>query len=590
MNGPEPAVVILPAGAVPAGGDRLIWYFGASYRRWRALETAGPAAPVGDLVNAVAARLKPEIDGLDERLATGRFSLSWAASSLGERNPLISNFCLDLCRAVALIEAARAGGRHLVAVEDAGLGRALAQICRDAGIAARWQGPGARPLAGLWRILRAQLSFLRTHVRRRPAGRLAALAGGFPWLLSWVGADGLDPGRDAFFGALPGWLRERGFPPGRLGNPMGWMAPFDAIAAAVEKSEEPAALVTAALPAGTALRCLLGVAAFPWSVRWRLRLAGLDLSPLLRRGILDELSRPTLATALAYAGVAAGLRGRGLAPPLLLYTYENQPWERTLVLGFRRHLPATRLVGVQHAPLAVQYFSACPGRRQWAEGTAPDLLVTIGPEFRERLLAAGAPPERVAVGGAWRFPDLAVLPPRPPRPAAAERMILVACSFDFEDSLELCHKAVRAVADLPGLTLAINFHPFTNREFRRRLEAELAAPVDRCRFSDAPARALLAEADLLLYSSSGVAFEAAALGVPVLYVGPATTLDLDKLGLAADRPCRDARSLRAALPDRLATIEAGSAARARVGHCFAAPDRDWWAALLTAGRGGRNPA
>ena len=85
MTGPEPAVVILLAGAVPAGGgDRLVWYFGAGYRRWRALEAAGPAAPVGDLVNAVAARLTPDtaIGDAMALIVAAALRLTWLLAEL----------------------------------------------------------------------------------------------------------------------------------------------------------------------------------------------------------------------------------------------------------------------------------------------------------------------------------------------------------------------------------------------------------------------------------------------------------------------------------------------------------------------------
>ena len=45
-------------------------------------------------------------------------------------------------------------------------------------------------------------------------------------------------------------------------------------------------------------------------------------------------------------------RAAGFAPRALFYTFENQPWEKAMLAGFRNALPGTMFIGVQHAPLA----------------------------------------------------------------------------------------------------------------------------------------------------------------------------------------------------------------------------------------------
>src|SRR4029077_15024763 len=113
----------------PEPGDRSLWYLGRDFARLSRLSGAtgaGRIFPVGEALNDVATRLRPDIFALGKHIASGRCRLSWAASDMAELNPATSDLHLDICRGIALLEAARAGGNHLVVVDDPTLGRALA--------------------------------------------------------------------------------------------------------------------------------------------------------------------------------------------------------------------------------------------------------------------------------------------------------------------------------------------------------------------------------------------------------------------------------------------------------------------------------
>src|SRR5262249_1327461 len=142
------------------------------------------------------------------------------------------------------------------------------------------------------------------------------------------------------------------------------------------------------------------------SMRRKLVMGDVDVSPILALWLTKEFIGSRAVAAGLFADLAHELYKRGIRPRALIYTYENQPWEKVMLLGFRRSLPETLLIGVQHAPLAEQYFSGHPSRLQWEDGTAPDVLVAMGEEFRGRLIDGGAPAERVVVGGALRFPSI----------------------------------------------------------------------------------------------------------------------------------------------------------------------------------------
>lgn len=579
----------------PAG--RTLWYFGNDYRRYLQVRAAWPperVADAGKALNAVAIRLSPQLTDLDAILASDRFPISWLSSDLAERNPYTSSFCLDVCRGVALVEAARGGGTHLAVVEDAPLGRALVGLCRANGVTARWEGPrtGWRwmPKAG-----RAHAGFLlrwfaqRMSLRGRgPSPR--ALAGRDLLLMSW--ADGSPRGdaakRDRFLGDLPAWLHASGIGFAWLYNPATWLRSVGAIAGTLGSASdaEPAALVGQFLGLGALFRAYARLLAFPFAAARQPILAGIDVSRLVRLAVAREWASPRLVSAALYADLARALARARLTPRAVVFPYENQPWEKAMLAGFRRLLPMTRMIGVQHAPLAPRYLSAHPTPRQWKDGTAPDLILTVGSEFRERLIALGAPAERVVAGGALRYAGmLARLPLGAPREPEAPKLVLATCSMQFDDSFELAHKAAVATADVPGVRLAVNFHPMVDAEFRAAIRRRLEEHVD-CRHVDfvgGGAAEWLTKADLLLYTSSSTAFEAAAAGVPVVHVASDIALDLDNLLGAGTPSVRRPEDLRREMQEllqdetrRRAVIDA---ARAHLKRCLQVPDAKFWTDL-----------
>jgi surface carbohydrate biosynthesis protein (TIGR04326 family) len=325
--------------------------------------------------------------------------------------------------------------------------------------------------------------------------------------------------------------------------------------------------------------------ALPFALRRRFELAGIDLSPLVDLALVRELTSSRLVRAALYSGLAAALERKGVTPSALIYTYENQPWEKMMLAGFRRVCPATLLIGVHHAPFSAAFIGCHPSRRQWHDGTMPDLLVTIGEDFRERLLGLGAPAERVLVGGALRYPDLLAQQAMPARRGDGPRYVLAACSMDADESFELSHKAVAATAGVDGLRLVITLHPMVSPDFRARLRRRIGELIDcsHVEFADGGTAKWLPTADILLYDSSSTVYEATALGIPAIYVATMSGLDLDVMEGATAAKCRSVTDLRRMivrlLKEPALRKSCVDAAHASLARCFGEPQRDLWTRL-----------
>ena len=574
-----------------------LWYFGSDYARF--LETIEAdhgleVAATGDAINAIAARIRREVINIDAQLESGLSSLSWAASDLAEANPTMSDFYLDICRALVLIEAARQGGRHIAVVDDPGLGKALVRICRLAGLTVRGEALHQSPFAAIKHAARAQFGFLRAFVMQgRALARhpfdLSKAAGQELWLMTWSdGRRGAGSGEDndLYFGKLPEWLRAAGLGLAWIVNPVSWMNSFDAIAAAARKVTEPVALAHRFIGYRAVAQAYLTLAALPFAVRRHLRLGGFDLSPLVRRAVRREFTTSRLLGAAVYAGLAAGLKRSHIRPKLVLYTCENQPWEKCMLLGFRRELPETQMIGVQHTPMAENYLSGQHSDKQWAGDSAPDLLLTIGREFYDRLVASGVSSDRLHVGGALRFDDMLRIPPDDSgRTDKSSFWVLAACPLDRRDCFDLVHKAVMSTAGLDGVQLAVNFHPMLSMTTRREIEQweALRGKCSHVRFVEGNALEWLKQASLLLYNSSSTVFEATALGVSAIHIGSSLGIDIDKVPGGAVTTHRSVESLRQDIKEILAhpTLRHArvEAARTAFQRCLAAPNSELWIGL-----------
>jgi len=597
-------IVIWDAERSPRSADvdtRRVWYFGGDYAQYQDLRaTLGKTIDfqlVGEAIDSIAGRIAPDLIELDARLASGRCPVSWLASDLGERSPFASPFCLELCRAIALVDAARRGGRHFVLVDDRHFGMALAALCRDNGILAQWHGSGAG--LGRWlRAIRAHAGFVSAWFRQRRAvrkapGRVEKLAAQHPWLMSWAEGE-FAPGSDRHLGKLADCLRQGDFKIGWLYNPVSWLYPIEAIAAAVERSSrvEPAALVGQFLRVANLLRAYARLLSFPLAIKHRLSIAGVDVTRLLWQAVGRELASPRLIAAALYERLAHVLARKRLAPHALFYTFENQPWEKVMLAGFRRALPETLLVGVQHAPLAERHLCAHPSRRQWRDGTTPDLLVTISDAFRDRLIALGAPADRIAVGGALRHADLIAKPPSP-LPEPSTPLVLVTCSMEPRESLELAYKAIAAAKSTAGVRLVVNFHPMIEESIRAAMRTRLAELLDcsHVEFVDGAAAAWLGRAHILIYSASSTGLEAAIAGVPAVFVGSDILLDTDPMAGAHTPKCRSPEELRRQIVSLLSDSEARDAAikagRAFIARYMVPAKAEFWTTLAKHTANGR---
>jgi len=579
-------VVVQEAGSPlpPVAPDSAWIYFGSDasgYFRVRT-ELAGRAReiPAGPHINAVADEFRDELLNFDEVLEL-RSELRWQATDLAERNPFSSNFVHACCCVLVLdriIETTE--GDLLVVVDDAFLGRRLAAHARSRGCEAVHAG---RRVALLRMNLVAsglvhRLLFVgRWAAIRRAVGRMLDPERPVPpldvVLVTWADPATFPPRtpveHETYFGTLPAELRGQGRQIGFLTTLTTWVHPLDDIVRNLAAAADTVVVPEEALGLRDAMWIAVRTLRAPARVRDRFQVRDVDLSGLIVDELRREWAKPRQLWALQFFHVGRFLARHG-QPAEVMFPFENQPWEKGLRLGLREALPAADSVGWQHTPISRRWFPYFPSRRDLAAGQLPERILTIGPLWRRLFEAHGYPPERLEVAPAYRYGDLAE--PAVERVRAGEASVLVAGSIGRSDSLELVLKAVRALGPT-ALRLHIKLHPklgVTKDAFVRDVLAALPAQAlpESVSFVDGPVAGLLRAADVLVYNTTSVSYEALAAGLPIVFVASDFWFDVDPIPseAVAGESARTPEELRAAVERALAESPEQAAARRERGR------------------------
>jgi len=254
------------------------------------------------------------------------------------------------------------------------------------------------------------------------------------------------------------------------------------------------------------------------------RFDGLDVRPLIEACMKRELGTGNFLLNVWFYLSAGALADR-VQPRTVLYPFENRSWEKMVVLAFRNRGRSLRLIGYQHASITPRHTSLFFSKHEWDATPLPDTVVTTGEIPRRILIKIGRYPEsRVAAGVALRQPPgTGVL--REGKQALRRILVVLSSSVDeYVRSLLLLNEAFRGNKDYnvtvrnhPTIPLSAALNVLGPVEFEFQNSSSKSAAED------------LAQCDVVFYTSSTVALEAVALGIPVVYLDLGDFMDPDPL-------------------------------------------------------------
>lgn len=487
---------------------------------------------LGDRLHEVAEGLRqPFLDFIADlgRIQTDQFG--WWSSSCSWKDPEASNLFLLICYehlVGRLVEELEDNGmRLLIVVEDPWLFRQLREAYAGSpeiqfhGRPSLWpsclralvRGIGARAVWSarlLGNYLKQRWFWKQDHSRRLNQPSIGLYT--YPQARCLRGADGW---ADSYLGDLDALLEKAGHSVLRFSPPE--VGGFER--AIGRRSRYFAPLILWATP----LSVLRSVTA-SWRPVWppAPEVGGLPIRWLLLRDWwLDRWRSSHPIFRVFFDCLSNLLQTQRLK--LLIYQYENQPWEKMLVLAARVHGIPT--LGYQHggglARFMLPYFHGS-GESEWAP--LPDLVVASGAYSYELLAAGGIPPKRLVMGGnlrhqyVWDARNSTSLPP-----AAGCVRVLVALPIEPELAQHLICALRRAFPDggiNEGIEFAIKPHPMCPvTEKMLRWPATIVAGT----FEEA-----LQSCAVVLYSGTGTGMEAMVMGRVVLRYRSELLLNTDQ--------------------------------------------------------------
>lgn len=262
--------------------------------------------------------------------------------------------------------------------------------------------------------------------------------------------------------------------------------------------------------------------------------SGMDISPLVNEDLRIHWISNRAADSLLFAALAKRWASVGASFARIIYSYENQPWERALCWQVRKSLPGSKLIGYQHsrAPKLNLNWHIAPGEA--SEAPLPDRVVTGGEYALRQLHSEEYRPGYLRLGGTLQMGTLPELRKESNKQPASVNgsSVLIASSFGREEAAELVDLAGRLFDEEDRIPIVIRCHPLMPLEkFATMLEGPLPSHVA---VSHEPTTSLMTQSSVMVYTSSTVCVEALALGVPVVHHRPRFELDMDPLETSPD--------------------------------------------------------
>ena len=197
----------------------------------------------------------------------------------------------------------------------------------------------------------------------------------------------------------------------------------------------------------------------------------------------------------------------------VIYPFENQPWEKMLMLALPDKI---RKIGYAHAAIPYNWLDY---RTSALERSAPcpDVILTAGQRWAD-FLRPFYPNIPVEVAGAIRYTHL--IGPKGIRPAIRHpQSVVVALPLDplIAFSLQVRLLALAREGKLDGFCVKIKAHPYLPAD---AVLTPLFLKYKNCVFVHDNIHLLLADCSLLVTAASTVAFESLAMGVKTLVYVP----------------------------------------------------------------------
>lgn len=267
-----------------------------------------------------------------------------------------------------------------------------------------------------------------------------------------------------------------------------------------------------------------------------LRIAGLDFSFLWKVSCFKEILKHRIPIALeTFYAIKACLNQMTNKNVKILYPFENQPWEKMINLAYNNVIGRGKVYAYQHFPISENYLTCYPSKAAIENNIFP-YVFTSDHLWKKCLERIGY--RRCSVLGNFRFTSTmhnALKQEFNFTERYNKKLILCACSIQFDDSVELVLRTYSILTFIEKhhsikLKAVVNFHPLMPSSQIEYIKTFfLDKEQDFFGWSLAKADELLRDAFLVFYNSNSIGINAAAFGVPSVYMPSNYQINVDRM-------------------------------------------------------------
>jgi surface carbohydrate biosynthesis protein (TIGR04326 family) len=474
-------------------------------------------------------------------------SLCWWSSELASKNPAMSPIFFDLCLLQAAMDLVQGAGASLFfAVEKPFVLRALArqyEYCRVVGEIPAESKYAPRMRRGLhvayqlghyafhkFKTRRDLQNIDKTlgvsHVRTNSANRKKTVLF-FTWLSDRSfneEGDFIDP----YWGRLIDHIAKQNYNVIVVPH----IHPFfttETMLRRLERSRTQFLFIEEYLTYSAMITCALRVIGYKPEIRLPVDSPNDLLSAHADAVWREESERVSMYINQVYYYFIKELARRGMAPDLMLHTYEGHSWEKVLTYATREFMPGTRVHAYNNLTFTSMLPSMFPSSREFAFMPSPDKWITMGEPAAKKLVRNSYPARSVVSAAALRHDYLWRVKKMEGRELDAESAcVVVATSALVEDSVELLSKALIAFEGASGYRVVVKLHPLVDKETIFNALGSLW-PQPNVELSEQSIFSLLEGAQALLYTFTSTCFDAIVRGVPPIFVKSEHGLNMNKL-------------------------------------------------------------
>jgi hypothetical protein len=509
-------------------------------------QTEIPVDSCGGLFHQVFAERSDEILDVYRALRRVNPSERYWKLMIASRNGASDRTAKNLCFLACALELRKKYGGHLAfVVKSPALGFSLSEVL-DQKSHVGWQFRlWARRFVDVAKVAFRATRFLGSSLRSWFASR--SIAPGYDLsslsrlvlIRSWVTTGSLtasveEPGsftyRDRNFGVLGSFLRSRGYTPIYL--PMFFNLDISDIEfmRRASRASEPIIIAEHYLKIRDLLSaCVLGLAAV--TIRTRsLHFVGVDVAAILAEGNLQTACSPEVLRLGLSSALLKRLSVRNIQFEEILYPFENNATEKSMLLAARRYYSGVPIVGFQHSPWYREQLSMVITSDERADHLLPDTILCCGRRYISVLNSKGFPLGRLGLGANLRFPEIQQPVPDIPFDVSSRvPVILAVLNFSESQSIEVLAHLHRARAQLRGqidFEVQVKAHPLLNRSHLESFLHKLGE--ESFKFVEGSVRDLaLRSAAVVMAGASVSSFETLALRVPLVRISLSADFDLD---------------------------------------------------------------